>query len=216
MQCTADFHDQVADARLSEAAGVVDNPAALDAAVDVLDADAATCNASIGGFLAAREGPAAGLAGWHDDLDQVERERQEAQVLEPPTARGSGIGSGIRHPLVVGIPRIGLTQEEDGEHGVDQPHMFDRVALVLAAIMARRLSRIVGTPDTPVGAIMPNRGEAGTGAEAGAGGSDGCGGACTGTTSALAPVSVTPRRCASSVTDRGGIPQRASRRLQDG
>jgi hypothetical protein len=202
--CTADFHDQIADARLSEAAGVVDNAAALDAAVDVLDADAATCQASIGGFLAAREGAAAGLAGGHADLDQVERERQEAQVLEQPTARGSGIGSGIRHPLVVCTPRIGLTQEEDGEHGVDQPHIVDRVALVLAAIMARLLSRIVGTPDTPFGAIMPNRGEAGTCAEAGAGGSDGGGGSCTGTTSALASVSVTLRRFVSSVTDRLG------------
>ena len=88
VQCTADFHDQVADARLSEAAGVVDNTAALDAAVDVLDADAATRDASIGGFLAAREGSAAGLAGWHDDLDLIECERQEAEVLEQPTARG--------------------------------------------------------------------------------------------------------------------------------
>jgi hypothetical protein len=66
----------------------VDHAAARDAAVDVLEAHAATGNASIGGFLATREGSAAGLAGWHDDLDLVERERQEAQVLEPPTARG--------------------------------------------------------------------------------------------------------------------------------
>ena len=66
----------------------MDNAAALDAAVDMLDADAATCNASIGGFLAAREGSAAGLAGWHDDLDLVKHERQEAQILEQPTARG--------------------------------------------------------------------------------------------------------------------------------
>jgi hypothetical protein len=76
------------DARLSEAAGVVDNTAALDAAVDVLDAHAATGNASIGGLLAAREGSTAGLADWHDNLDLVERERQDAQILEQPTARG--------------------------------------------------------------------------------------------------------------------------------
>jgi hypothetical protein len=204
VQCTADFHDQVADARLAEAAGVVDHTAALDAAVDVLDADAATCNASIGGVLAAREGSAAGLAGWHDELDLVERERQEAQILEQPTARGSGIGRGLRHPLVVCTTRIGLTQEEDGEHGVDQQHMFDRVARVLAAIRARLLSRIVGAPDAPFGAIMPNRGEAGTCADAGVGGSDGFGGSGTGTTSVLASVSVTLRRFASSVTDRVG------------
>jgi hypothetical protein len=82
MQRTADFHDQVADARLPEPAGVVDNPAALDAAIDVLDAHAATCNAPIGGFLAVDWGSASGLAGRHDDLHLVERERLEAQILE--------------------------------------------------------------------------------------------------------------------------------------
>jgi hypothetical protein len=40
MQCTADFHEQIADARLPQPAGVVDDAAALDAAVDVLDAHA--------------------------------------------------------------------------------------------------------------------------------------------------------------------------------
>ena len=82
MQRTADFHDQVADARLPEAAGVVDHAAALDTAIDVLDAHAATCNAPIGGFLAAGEGSASWLAGRHDDLHLVERERLKAQILE--------------------------------------------------------------------------------------------------------------------------------------
>ena len=90
----------------------MDNPAALDAAIDVLDAHAATCDASIGSLLAAREGSAPWLAGRHEDLHLVERERLEAQILEQPTARGSGIGGGIRHPLIVGTPRRGLTQEE--------------------------------------------------------------------------------------------------------
>jgi hypothetical protein len=204
VQGTADFHDQVADASLSEAASVVDDTAALDVPVDVLDADAATREASIGGFLAPREGAAAGLAGWHDDLDLVECERQEAEVLEPPTARGQGLGRGLGNPFVVGTTRRGLTQEEDHQHGVDRHHIFDRVARFLAAIIARLLSRIVGTPDAPFGAIRPTRGEAGTGADAGAGGSDGYDGSCTGTTSALASVAVTPRRFASSVTDRVG------------
>jgi hypothetical protein len=86
MQRTADFHDQVADARLSEAAGIVDNPAALDATVDVLDADAAARDVPIGRFLAARECSASGLTGRHNDLDLVERKRQEAQILEQLTA----------------------------------------------------------------------------------------------------------------------------------
>jgi hypothetical protein len=51
---TADVHDHITDARLPEPASVVDDAAALDATVDVLDAHAATSDAAIGGFLAAR------------------------------------------------------------------------------------------------------------------------------------------------------------------
>jgi hypothetical protein len=82
MERTADFHNQVADYHLPAPAGVVDNPAALDAAIDVLDVHAATCDAPIRGFLAAGEGSASWLAGRHDDLHLVERERLEAQILE--------------------------------------------------------------------------------------------------------------------------------------
>ena len=66
----------------------MDKTAALDAAVDALEAHAATRDASIGGFLAAREGSAAGRAGGPDDLDRVERICQEAQILKQPTTRG--------------------------------------------------------------------------------------------------------------------------------
>ena len=204
MQCTTDFHDQVADARLPQAAGIMDDAAALDATVDVLNAHAATRDASIRGFWAAREGSATWLAGRHDDLDVVEREGQEAQILEQSTACGSGIGGRLSNPLVVDTPLIRLTQEEDGEHGVDQQHVFDRVALFLAAIIARLLSRILGTPNAPFGAIVPKRGEAGACAGAAAGESDTLGGSCTETTSAFASTSVTPRRVANSVTDRVG------------
>jgi hypothetical protein len=204
VQCTADFHDQVADARLAEAVGIVDHTAALDAAVDVRDAHAATRDASIGGSLAAREGAAAGLAGRQDELDLVEREGQEAQILEPPTARGEGRGGGLSHPLVMGTPRVSLAQEEEGQRRLDPQHVCDGVTLVLAAIIARLLRRLLGTADAPCGASRPNRGESGTCADAGVDGADEFGGSGTGTPSALASVSVTPRRVASSVTDRVG------------
>jgi hypothetical protein len=51
MQRTANFHHQIADARLPEAAGVVDDTTALDAAVDVLDTHATARDTPIGGFL---------------------------------------------------------------------------------------------------------------------------------------------------------------------
>jgi hypothetical protein len=204
MQRTADFHDQVADARLSEAAGIVNHAAALDATVDVLDAHAATRDASIGRFLAARERSASGLTGRHDALDLVERKRQEAQILEQLTARRQGIGGGLSNPLVVDTPRIGLTQEEDCQHRVDQQHVFDRVAFFLAAIRARLLKRVLGTPNAPLGPVVPKRGEAGAEAGAAAGGPDILGGSSVGTPSALASASVTPRRFANSVKDRVG------------
>jgi hypothetical protein len=81
------FHDQVADARRSEAAGIVDNTAALDAAVDMLDAHASTGDAPMRGLLRACEPPSSRLPGRHDDLDPVEGECQEAQILKQPTAR---------------------------------------------------------------------------------------------------------------------------------
>ena len=86
MQRTADFHEQIADARLSEAAGLVHNTAALDAAIDMLDAYAPAGDTPIRGLLRACKLPSARLPGRHDDLDLVECERQEAQILEQPTA----------------------------------------------------------------------------------------------------------------------------------
>jgi hypothetical protein len=88
MQRTADFHDQIPGTCLPQAVRIEDNATALDAAVDVLDADATACDAPIRGFLGAREGPAPRLLGGHDDLDLVERERQKAEVLEQPAACG--------------------------------------------------------------------------------------------------------------------------------
>ena len=204
MPCAANFHDQVADARLPEAAGVVDHAAARAATVDVFDAHAATGKASMGRVLVAREGSPPRRLRRHAELALIERARQDAQLLAPPTARGEGSGGGRRHPLAVGTPGRGRTPDEHGEPGVDPPHMVDGVARFLAAITARRRRRSVGTPAAPGGALRPNRGEGGAGAAAGVGRSAGGGGSCPGTTSALASVSVTPRRFASSVTDRVG------------
>jgi hypothetical protein len=53
MQPTADFHEQIADACLPQTTGVVDDAAALDAAVDMLDAHTPTGDPPIRGFLRA-------------------------------------------------------------------------------------------------------------------------------------------------------------------
>jgi hypothetical protein len=119
MQGTADFHDAIANARLPETAGIVDNAAALDAAVDVLNAHAAARDTPIRRFLRPREIPSSRLPGRHDDFDLVKRERQEAQILEQAAACGQGIRRGIRNPFIVRAAGIGLTQKEDRERGVN-------------------------------------------------------------------------------------------------
>jgi hypothetical protein len=196
MQATTDFHDQITDTRLPQAAGVVNHATAFDAAVDVLNTHAAAGDASIHGFLGARQGSSSRFAGRHDGFHLVQGERQEAQILEQPAACGQGIRRGIGNPLIMSAPRIGRTQKEDGERRIDQQHIFHCVAFLLAAITARLLSRILGTLDAAFGAIVAKRGEAGD--------SPGVDGSLVGTTNAVASASATPRRVANTVTDRVG------------
>jgi hypothetical protein len=186
MQRPADFHDQITDARLPEAAGLMDNAAALDAAVDVLDAYATAGDAPMRRFLRTREVPSPWLPGRHDDLHVAERERQEAPLLEQSAARGHGRRGGIGNPLILGAPRIGGTEQEARECRIAQQHVLDRVAFCLAAITARLRSWSLGTPDAPLGAIMANRGEPGASA--------GIGDPASGMMRAAAPASATPRR----------------------
>ena len=204
MQCTADFHDPIADARFSQAARIVDDAAALDAAVDVLATHAAACDTPIRRFLRARQGPAPRLLRRHDHLDVVERERQEAQILEQPTACGQGVGCHIRNALIMDTAGIRVTQKEDRERHVDQQHVLHGVALFLATITARLLSRILGARDAPFGAIMAKRGEMGADVGAAAGGSVGVASSSVGTTMAAASAAATPMRWASAVKDRVG------------
>jgi hypothetical protein len=204
MQRTADFHEQIADARLPQAVGVVDDAAALDAAVDVLEAHATARDAPMRRVLRSREGPAPRLPRRHEDVDPVERPRQEAEILESSAACRPGVWGGIRQPLIVGAAGRGLTEQEDRECRIDQQDVFDLVALFLAAITALLLNWILGMLDAPLGPVVPTRGEAGAEAGAAAGGPDVLGGSSVGTTSALTSASVTPRRFANAVKDRVG------------
>jgi hypothetical protein len=200
MQRTADFHEQITNPRLPQATGVMDDAAALDATVDVFEAHPSAGDAPIRSFLQAREGPPSWLPRRHDQLHLVERERQAAQILEQPTARRQGVRGRLGNPFILGAPRTGLTQKEDGECRIDQQHVFHRVACFLAALIARLLSRILGTPDAPFGAIMPKRGAVG----AGPGTAAGAGGCSGGPTMVVTSASATPRHWANSATDRLG------------
>jgi len=209
MQRTADFHDQIADADLPEAIGVMDDAAALDATVDGLDPDPATCDAPIGPFLGAREGPTPWLRGGHEALDVVACEGQEAEILEPPAPRGPGVRGGIGHALIVGAASVSVPEQEDRERRVDQPHGFQRVTRLLAAIIALLLSRSLGALEAPFGPVVAPRGEGAAGVGATAGRRAGGTGSAVGTTRAAASVSVTPIRWANACKDRLGVSPKA-------
>jgi hypothetical protein len=133
----------------------------------MFDAHATARDAPIRGLLRPREGAAPGLPGRHDDLHLVERERQEAQILERAAPRGQRVGRRLGHALLVGTAGVRLTQQENRERHVDEQHVFPRMVFFLAAITARLLSRNLGARDASVGPIVPERGEASAGAGTG-------------------------------------------------
>jgi hypothetical protein len=112
-------------------------------------------DAPIRRFLPTREGPATRLLRRHDHLDLVEGECQEAQILEQPAPCGQGVRGRLSNALIVRATGVGLTEKENHERGVDEQHVFHRVAFFLAAITARLFKRVLGAPDAPLRAIGP-------------------------------------------------------------
>ncbi len=86
MQGTAQFHHEVADTCLPQADAVFDNATALDTTVDMLDAEPAVVQRLIGELLLQRQLRAPGFLGGHKDLHLGQGKRQEAQILQQPTA----------------------------------------------------------------------------------------------------------------------------------
>lgn len=139
--------------------------------------------------------PSSRLPGRHDGLHPGERARAAAAILKQPAAhrdRGGG------HPPSACRERCRHrgTQQEDRQRRLEQQPMVHRMAVLLAAIPARRLSRLLGRIEAPFGAIMAQRREAG--------GSTGGDGSWGGTISAVASTAATPRHFVSSVTARLG------------
>jgi hypothetical protein len=98
MQRTADFHHAIANPRLPEAAGVVDDATALDAAVHVLDARAAAGDAPIRGFRVGIP-----MVTWSSVDARKPRSCKRATC-------GSGVGRGLGHPFLLGAAAVRITQ----------------------------------------------------------------------------------------------------------
>ena len=205
MQGTAEFHDQIAHARLEQAQGVFDDPTALDTTVHMLNAHPAPGQRLIGPFLLGRQLVAARFPGRHEDLDLGQRKRQKAQVLQELAPRGQGIRRGVGQALIMDVAGGGLTQKQNREGRVDQQEIFHGMTPFLAAITARLFSRSLGAVDPPFGAVMGKRGGAGrVGATAAGKLETGSGGS-----KAAAASADMPKRSAKAASVREGVSPKA-------
>src|SRR5439155_402007 len=100
---------------------------------------------------------------------------------------------------------VGRTQKEDGEQGIDQQDIFDRVVFFLAALTCRLCRRVLGADDAPFRPVMGTRGEAGAAAGTVA---TGAGSSSSGATMVVASASETPKRCVNAVRKRAGASPR--------
>src|SRR5438309_10655566 len=191
VQGAAEFHAQITDALLPQAEPVFDDTTTLPTAVDRLDAPPAVVRGLVGQCLLQRQRIASWVLRRHAELHLGERAGQKAQILQQPTSRRQGIGSGVSAALIRHAAARGLAEAAERQRSVDQQDRFARVVLFLAALTVGRFSRVLGADDAPFRPVMGQRGETGvaTGAMA-------------------ASASATPSRGARVVRERGGAAPR--------
>jgi hypothetical protein len=154
VQGTTEFHHEIADARLPQPDPVFHHAAALDTTVDVLDPEPPLIEYLVGELLLQGQLRTAGLLRRHEDLHLREREGQEAQILQQPTASREGVGGGLRDAQIMDTAAVGVAQKEDEEERIDEQDIFDRVISFLAAITRGLLRRVLGADDPSFRPIM--------------------------------------------------------------
>lgn len=158
MQRTADFQHHIADTFLMEADCVFDDATPLDTAHDVLDPHSTARDELIGGFLLWRQLTSARLLGRHNHLDLIQREGQEAQILEQPTSWWQAIAGCIGQAFVMDTPFMRITQKQNGQHRVDQQQVCQRMTPFLAAVIVSLFTWIRGSDDWAFDTVMRKRG----------------------------------------------------------
>ena len=115
MEGTAEFHHQITDPLLPQANPVLHDAAALDTAVDMLDPEPASVQGLVSELLLQGELLTTWLLHRHQDLHLGERERQETQILQQPTASWEWVGSGLSDAQIMDTATVSVTQKEDDE-----------------------------------------------------------------------------------------------------
>jgi hypothetical protein len=108
------------------------------------------------------EFPARGLFLGLDDRDPLARIALKPHVLIETTTGREGVALQIREALIMGLPFIGGTQEANVAGLIDHEEVFDRMALLLAAVVVLLVLGIGWAVDWSLSTIMPKRGDQGT------------------------------------------------------
>ena len=85
----------------------------------------------------------------------------EPHVLIETTALWEGIAFQLSQAFIIRLPFIGGTQETNMTSLLDHEEVFDRMALLLAAVVVLLVLWIGGAVDRSLRTIMPKRGDVG-------------------------------------------------------
>lgn len=162
MQATTRLHDGVANAVFQKAYLVFDHTGAFHPANRVFDTDADGRDGTIGRCLRWGKFPTRGFFLGVDDRDPVARIALEPHVLIEPAASWEGIALQISQAFIIRLPFISGAQEANMTGLIDYEEVFDRMALLLAAVVVLLVLGIGWAVDRSLRTIMPKRGDTGT------------------------------------------------------
>jgi hypothetical protein len=109
-----------------------------------------------------REFPTRGLFLGLEGRQPLTRIPLGAHLLIETTSGWEGIAFELSEALLIRLPFIGGTQETNVTGLLDHEEVFDRLALLLAAVVFLLLLRILWAVDWSLSTIMPKRGDRGT------------------------------------------------------
>jgi hypothetical protein len=161
MQATTCFHNGVPYTVLQKADFVLHEPVAFHPANSVFNTDSDGGNTAIRRLLRGCEFSSTRFFLGLDDRDVLQVEPLEASILIQAAARWQGIASELCQALIRGFAFIGVAQEAHVTGLVDHEEVFERVTLLLAAVVFLLVLGIGWTVDWSFSTIMPKRGDKG-------------------------------------------------------
>jgi hypothetical protein len=159
MQPTTRFHDSIPNAILQEADGVLHDPVAFHPTNGMFYPHANGRDPTIRRLLRGCEFLTTRFFLGLTDRNARQAESLEALILIQTTAGGQAIPGELRDALLRCFAFMRVAQEGDVTALIDHEEVFERVPLLLAAVVVFLLLRIFRTLDWPFSTIMPKRGE---------------------------------------------------------